>query len=70
VLKLRNQQLTDSLGTLKDKHEKLDREFEKMRASGLSKKLTEVTKESDGEDLTKSVSEIIERLKDSQKVLK
>jgi|JI6StandDraft_1071083.scaffolds.fasta_scaffold05691_13 hypothetical protein len=40
-----------------------------MRASGLSKKYTEATKESDSDDLAKMLSEMIERLKDSSSLL-
>lgn len=70
VLKLRNQQLTDSVAALKEKQDKSDQQPDKKRVSDLSKKNTELTKESESEDLSKSVSELITRLKNSQQLMK
>jgi uncharacterized coiled-coil DUF342 family protein len=39
-----------------------------LRASGLSKKFTDITKESECDDLPNSISELIQRLKQSEKL--
>lgn len=59
VLKLRNQQLTETVSSLKEKQERYDQEPERMRISGVSKKNTDATKESDSDDVSKSLTEIV-----------